>query len=82
MINIDPSQHSLQTILWNDSYEEEPKTYELQMVTYGTVSAPDASRDEGNLRSMKRQTFRKQHRYGENNSIWTMFLRCTYARRN
>ncbi|KFM77752.1 hypothetical protein X975_01402, partial [Stegodyphus mimosarum] len=40
MILIDESQHNLQRILWSDSANETPKTYELVTVTYGTVSAP------------------------------------------
>jgi hypothetical protein len=40
MINIHPSQQSLQRILWKNNPNDTPKTYELTTVTYGTVSAP------------------------------------------
>ena len=40
MILINPSQQSLQRILWSEHANEPPKTYQLTTVTYGTVSAP------------------------------------------
>ncbi|XP_055940883.1 uncharacterized protein LOC129971288 [Argiope bruennichi] len=40
MIWIHPSQRKLQSILWKENEKEPVKTYELNTVTYGTVSAP------------------------------------------
>ncbi|XP_055947045.1 uncharacterized protein LOC129980690 [Argiope bruennichi] len=40
MINIDESQRNLQRILWKEGANEPVKTYQLNTVTYGTVSAP------------------------------------------
>ncbi|XP_055941831.1 uncharacterized protein LOC129971877 [Argiope bruennichi] len=40
MINIDESQRNLQRILWKEGANESVKTYQLNTVTYGTVSAP------------------------------------------
>ncbi|GFW11417.1 integrase catalytic domain-containing protein [Trichonephila clavipes] len=40
MINIHPEQTCLQRILWKKGIGEPIKTYELNTVTYGTVSAP------------------------------------------
>nr|XP_012231254.1 PREDICTED: uncharacterized protein LOC105677297 [Linepithema humile] len=38
-ILIDPSQTSLQRILWRDDFKDDVDTYELTIVTYGTSSA-------------------------------------------
>ncbi|XP_055948217.1 uncharacterized protein LOC129981409 [Argiope bruennichi] len=40
MINIDESQRNLQRILWKEGANEPVKTYQLNTVIYGTVSAP------------------------------------------
>ncbi|XP_055944365.1 uncharacterized protein LOC129975327 [Argiope bruennichi] len=40
MINIDESQRNLQRILWKEGANEPVKTYQLNTVTYGTVTAP------------------------------------------
>ncbi|GFW87575.1 integrase catalytic domain-containing protein [Trichonephila clavipes] len=40
MISIHPEQTCLQRILWKKGIGEPIKTYELSIVTYGTVSAP------------------------------------------
>ncbi|KFM63798.1 hypothetical protein X975_18993, partial [Stegodyphus mimosarum] len=40
MISIDPTQRQLQRILWKESINGPVKTFELNTVTYGTVSAP------------------------------------------
>lgn len=40
MILIHPSQRKLQRILWKENEKDQVKTYELNTVTYGTVSAP------------------------------------------
>lgn len=40
MIDIHPSQRSLQRIVWKDSELSPVKTFELSTITYGTVSAP------------------------------------------
>ncbi|XP_055928527.1 uncharacterized protein LOC129959663 [Argiope bruennichi] len=40
MILIHPSQRKLQRILWKENEKEPVKTFELNAVTYGTVSAP------------------------------------------
>ncbi|GBN07343.1 hypothetical protein AVEN_96605-1 [Araneus ventricosus] len=39
-INIDESQRKLQRILWKEDVNKPIKTYQLNTVTYGTVSAP------------------------------------------
>ncbi|XP_063389320.1 uncharacterized protein LOC134675090 [Cydia fagiglandana] len=40
MINVTPSQHSLQQILWRFEPYEQLQQYKLHTVTYGTASAP------------------------------------------
>ena len=40
MVLVEPSQRSLQKILWRSNPNEELKEYELNTVTYGTRSAP------------------------------------------
>ncbi|GBO25768.1 hypothetical protein AVEN_135416-1 [Araneus ventricosus] len=40
MINIDENQRKLQRILWEEDVNKPIKTYQLNTVTYGTVSAP------------------------------------------
>lgn len=40
MINVDESQRHLQRILWKEDVNEPVKVYQLNTVTYGTVSAP------------------------------------------
>ncbi|GFX46293.1 integrase catalytic domain-containing protein [Trichonephila clavipes] len=40
MILIDSEQRCLQQILWKDNKHDRVKTYELQTVTYGIISAP------------------------------------------
>ncbi|GBN56551.1 hypothetical protein AVEN_211235-1 [Araneus ventricosus] len=74
MINIDESQRKLHRILWKEDVNKPIKTYQLNTVTYGTVSAPYlAMRTLKQISIDEEKTFLLLHQSCVMTFTWMMF---------